>query len=136
MGAKANTRSDPEAVVQRYMAAVKEKRRSDAEKLLARLHVGYPLISDRNISDRRPMTSFGFDWFGYFLGHGYVVSETTVLERTELRANVEAKCIALEGPHPGSRHIVVFRLFLERGSWLISDISLSLDADMRRDEAQ
>lgn len=130
MGAKVESEDALRDVVQRYMSAVEQNRRSDAECQLARLHVGYPHYGDANASP----APGGFDWFLYFRGRGFELLDTVVVDHSGPWATVEAKCSVSGGPQPGSELIVIFRLFREKDTWLISDISLSLDADVRRDD--
>jgi len=132
MGAKADTGSAPESVVQRYMSAVSENNRSDAEQSLATLHMDFPRFGEM---DARPTAKVGFDWFRYFRDRGFHLSETSVLEQSGLWAVVEAKCVLLDEPVGAPRQTVAFRLFREGGSWRISDISLSLYANVRRDDS-
>ena len=132
MGAKADTASAPESVVQSYMSAVNANNRPDAEQLLASLHMGLPRFGE---PDAWPSAKGGFDWFRYFSERGFLLSETSVLELSGLWAMVEAKCILREEPVDAPRHAAIFRLFHEKGSWRISDISLGLDANVRRDDS-
>jgi hypothetical protein len=131
MGEKADTENSPESVVQRYMSAARENNRSDAEQLLSTLQMGLP----RYGMDARPSAKGGFDWFRYFHERDFLLSETCVLELSGLWAAVEAKCILLDEPVATTRQTAIFRLFRENGCWLISDISLSLDANVSRDDS-
>lgn len=128
MGAKTDKGNAMQAVVEQYMAAVENDNRCEADQLLATLHVGYPHYGEKR--DLRAGSS-GFDWFRYFRDQGYVLSTTTLLEDSGLWAIVEARCSIPSGPHQGSRQTIIFRLFRETSAWLISDISLNLDADVR-----
>ena len=127
MGANPEKGSELQAVVEQYMSAVEHDRRHVAEQLLATLHAGFPRYGGRERA-----VPGKFDWFGYFRDLGYALSETTVNEHSGHWAVVEAKCSVSRDPHLRSEQTVVFRLFLEGGSWLISDISLNLDADVSR----
>lgn len=120
------------SVVEQYMTAVEQDCRSDAEKLLARRHAGYTEFGEPNASSKTP---FSFDWFRYFREHGFILLESAAREESGLWATVETKCIATDGSRRTSKAFVLFRLFRENDSWTISDISLSLDVDVRDDEA-
>jgi hypothetical protein len=130
MGAKAESENALRDVVQRYMSAVEQDQRSDAERQLARLHVGYPHYGETSAST----APGGFDWFRYFREHGFAISDTAVVEHSGPWATVEANCTVSSGPQQQTELVVIFRLFREKDAWLISDISLRLDADVRRDD--